>query len=452
MPTPSNEIIQLLSAFATATTNPIFTRMIVLMCGAILAPGARTITSCLRAVGLEEATDFASYHRVLSRAKWSPFVMSRILLGLLVASIVPENGPLVLVVDDTLERRRGKNIRYKSLFRDAVRSTREHTVTTYGVRWVCVALLVNTPWNQRPWALPVLVVPALSERRAKELKKVHRSPVSWATLLLEKVRRWYPDREVVLVGDGGYACVKLVAEAQIEPSTTTVVTRLRMDACLYDEPSEQPSSKRGPKPKKGARQPSLYQRLQDKRTRWQTQTVRWYRGQQRTVIYTTGVALWHTQGSDPVPIRWVLLKCPDEPGSYPVALLSSDTQDEPLDILGWFLGRWSIEVTFEEMRACLGFETQRQWSDKATLRTAPALFGMFSVVTLIAHRLYPKELPIQRASWYEKEEATFSDALRAVRAHLWRGANYKVSPLHPGHVLIPITVLRTLKRAAGCAS
>src|SRR6266498_3704922 len=104
MPTPSTEIIQLLSAFAAATTAPVFARMLVLVCGAVLAPGARTVTSCLRAVGLEDAKDFSSYHRVFNRAKWSPFVMSRILLGLLAASFCPQGAPLLFVVDDTLER------------------------------------------------------------------------------------------------------------------------------------------------------------------------------------------------------------------------------------------------------------------------------------------------------------------------------------------------------------
>jgi hypothetical protein len=425
--------------------------MLVLVCGAVLAPGARTVTSCLRAVGLEDAKDFSSYHRVFNRAKWSPVVMSRILLGLLVAAFYPAGAPLLFVVDDTLERRRGKRIRYKSLFRDAVRSSKQHPVTSYGIRWVCVALLVQVPWNRRPWALPVLVVPSLSLRRAEQLGKTHRSPVSWARLLLEKVRRWYPERQVVLIGDGGYACVDLVADAQAEPGRASVVARLRLDASLYDMPGKQPQGKRGPKPKKGARQKSLAERAVDKRTRWHAQCVCWYGAQEANILYTSGVSLWHTPGSKPVAVRWVLIRSLDEPDKKPAALLCSDTKSDPLQILEWFLWRWNIEVTFEEMRACLGFETQRQWADKAILRTTPALFGLFSLVTLMSHRLYPKHLPMQRASWYKKEEATFSDALRAVRAHLW-GDNYTMSTVNPDHVLIPIAMLRSLKRAAGCAT
>lgn len=455
---PSSQIIQLLSPFRSAVTRPTFARMLQLVCGAILAPGARTVTGCLRAVGLEEATDFANYHRVLSRSVWSPFALSRILLGLLVTCLVPKGARLVFVVDDTLERRRGKRIRYKSLFRDAVRSTKEQPVTTYGMRWVCMMLLVNLPWAERPWALPVFTAHSLSFKRAAQLQERHRSPVGLARLFLATVRRWYPEREIVLVGDGGYASVDLIADAQHREGAwaarpATVVTRLRLDASLYDSAPKQPAGKRGPKPKKGERQRSLRERARDGRTRWKTQEVAWYRGQKASLQYVTGEALWHTPGVDPVPVRWLLVRYLDERTqaySKPAALLCSDPSVEPMQMLAWFLGRWSIEVTFEEMRACLGFETQRQWADKAILRTTPVLFGLFSLVTVLAHRLYPKQLPVQRASWYKKEEATFSDALRAVRAHLW-GDNYTMSPFEPEKALIPIVMLRALKRAAGCA-
>lgn len=446
---PSPEIIQLLSAFRAATTAPTFERMLTLLWGAVLAPGVRTVTSCLRAVGLEQVPDFGNYHRVLSRCRWSPLVMSRILLSLLVAAFLPKGAALVLVVDDTLERRRGKKVCYKGLFRDAVRSTRSQAVCSYGIRWVVVALLVQTPWSRRPWALPVLVVPSLSQACARKLqKRFYRTPIGWARLLLEKVRGWYPDRKVVLVGDGGYASIELVRDAQWEPAPATFVARMRLDAALYDAPGTPPAGKRGRKPKKGARQPRLSERAQDPHTDWREAPVRWYGKEEKRIAYATGVALWHTSGQDPVEVRWVLLRNPEEPESKPCALLCSDTDADPLAVLAWFVGRWSIEVTFEEMRACLGLGTQRHWSKRALLRTTPLLFGVFSLVTLMAHRLYPKNLPLQKASWYEKEEATFSDALAAVRAHLWTGANYKVSPLHPEHVLIPLAMFHTLKRAA----
>jgi hypothetical protein len=110
--------------------------------------------------------------------------------------------------------------------------------------------------------------------------------------------------------------------------------------------------------------------------------------------------------------------------------------------------RWNIEVTFEEIRAQLGFETQRHWSEKAIERTGPALFGLFSLVTVIAIRLHPDQLPVQRTAWYPKEEATFSDALAAVRRQLWKLDEYRQSPDQPEMFLIPAPVWTSLVQIA----
>jgi hypothetical protein len=153
MPIPSAKIIQLLNTFAPAFTKPTFNNALILLYGTILAVGARTVTAALRAVGLTHHPNFTTYHRVLNRARWSPLVLSRLLLGLLVRTLLPADAPLVLLVDETLERRRGKKIAYKSYFRDVVRSTSQHPVKSEGIRWLCVALLVQVPWNEsRQWA------------------------------------------------------------------------------------------------------------------------------------------------------------------------------------------------------------------------------------------------------------------------------------------------------------
>jgi hypothetical protein len=148
-----------------------------------------------------------------------------------------------------------------------------------------------------------------------------------------------------------------------------------------------------------------------------------------------------------VPIRWVLLRCPED-SFKPQAFFCSDSQLPATQIIAWFIARWNIEVTFEELRAHLGFETQRQWSDKAIERAAPCLFGVFSLVVLMAKVLHPDTLPVRQASWYLKEEATFIDALAAVRNDLWRSANYSTSAQEADMVLIPHTALFSLLEAA----
>jgi hypothetical protein len=168
--------------------------------------------------------------------------------------------------------------------------------------------------------------------------------------------------------------------------------------------------------------------------------VPWYGGGEKTLEMMTGTSLWYRTGEDPLPIRWVLLRCPKQQQSFPpIALFCSDPESNAHQIVGWFVGRWSIEVTFEEARAHLGMETQRQWSMRALGRSTPCLLGLFSVVVVLAKALHPEELPVRRAAWYAKEEATFVDALAAVRGELLRRSeeNYEESSGSPDLVLIP---------------
>lgn len=447
MPTPSHKIIQLLAVFTTAFTVPTFNNALILLYGTILAPGRRTVAAALRMMGQGNNKHFTNYHRVLNRTRWSPWVLSKLLLNSIIRLCLPAEAPLILVVDETLERRRGRKIKYKGWFRDPIRSTLKHVSKSLGIRWICLAILVPVPWSQRLWALPFMTIPALGPKTSAKLNKRHRTIVGWAMIMIDKVRRWQPDREIVLVGDGSYAAVALGHRCRRLKKPVKLVSRLRLDARLYDFPGPQPKSKRGPKPKKGARQPSLANRLADPKTPWQELEIVWYSGQKKTIEIVTDVCLWHRSGQDPLPIRWVLIRCPDE-SFRSQAFFCTDTGVSAKQIVLWFIARWSIEVTFEEVRAHLGFETQRQWSDKAIERTTPCLFGLFSFVVLMAKTLHPETLPIRQTSWYFKQEATFSDALAAVRSDLWRGANYSTSTQETNSILIPQAALDSLLQVA----
>ena len=427
MLTPSPVIIQLLSTFAAAFTVPTFAKVIVLMVGTLLAPGRRTVTTALRVMGLGNEEHFTNYHRVLNRAAWSPWVLSQLLLGLLILLFLPVDAPLVLVIDETLERRRGQRIKYKGWFRDPVRSTLRHLTTALGIRWICLALLVPVPWSARLWALPFMVVPALSQTTSTQLGKHRRTIIDWTILMLDKVRRWQPNRRLILVGDGTYAAIPLVHDCQRTQWPITFVTRLRKDAKLHDFPVVPRPGRPGPKPKKGARQPSPAAVLEDPTTVWQSLCLPWYGGEDKDLEYVTRVSLWAKRGAIPVPIRWVLVRCPKDPRFKPEVFLCSQPELDARQILLWVVARWNIEVTFEELRAGLGFETQRQWSDRAIERTTPCLFGLFSLTVALAKVLHPDTLPTRTAAWYAKTEATFSDALAAVRYHLWQSMNYRRS-------------------------
>lgn len=419
MHTLPKSMIQVLAPFAPLFSKSVFEHVQLLLVGAILAPGKRTVASALRAVSLEDERRFCRYHRVLSRAVWSSREASRVLLGLLVEAFVPE-GPLVLGIDDTLERRRGKKISAKGIYRDPVRSSRQHFVKTSALRWVCLALLVPVPWASRVWSLPFLSALAYSERYAEEQGKRHKTLTDWAGQLLLLVRRWYPEREIVAVADGGYAALKLLDRCRSLSEPITFITRLRLDAALYKPAPPRHCGQIGRPRLKGDRLPNLSVLAEDPTTDWAPITLNnWYGNSKRTIEIVSGTALWYSTGLPAVPLRWVLIRDPQEEFETQ-ALLCTDLAAEPEQIISWFVRRWQMETTFQEVRQRLGFETQRQWSEKALRRTAPALLGLFSLVTLLAHRHMAEGAQIiRKAAWYDKAHPTFSDALALVRRQLW---------------------------------
>jgi hypothetical protein len=441
MPILPAEIIKVIRPFAQVFSARIWDWVQVLVAGAILTPGKRTVTAVLRIMGLKDEEQFQNYHRVLNRAKWSGLQVSRILLGMLVLVFVGAGVPVVVAADETLERRWGPKIKEKGIFRDAARSSKKYTVFSSGLRWVSMMLLVAVPWSQRVWALPFLTVLAPGEKTNVANGKRHKTSIDWIGQMIGAVRRWLPKRMLVLVTDGGLTAVKLGLRCAGYANPVTYVSRLRLDAVLHDRPGPQPRGKRGPKPKKGKRQPALKKVLLDPRTKWSKCEIDWYGGKRRIIEMATGTALWYTPGYDPLPLRWVLVRDPlAEFG--PAAFFATDQSAAPLQILAWFILRWSVEVTFEEARAHLGVETQRQWSDLAIARTTPALLGLFSLVTLLAHHLTQnKPFPVRSAAWYVKTEATFSDAIALVRRHLWTNTKFANSPSQSGFVEFPSSVL-----------
>jgi hypothetical protein len=438
------EMMIILTHFAPEFSERVWEWAQVLVAGAILAPGKRTVTSALRVMGLSEEQQFQNYHRVLNRAKWSALNISRILLGLIVRVLVGIGVPLVVGADETLERRKGDQIKAKGVFRDAARSSRKHVVYSFGLRWISMMALVSVPWSTRVWALPFLTVLAPSERTNQANGKRHKTSIDWTMQMITAVRRWVPDRIVVLVTDGGLAAVKLGLRCARFGNPVTYISRLRLDARLFDEPGPQPPSKPGPKPKKGRRQRSLKHRLRDPKTKWWKLSIPWYGGKKREIEVATGTSLWYTSGFAPLPIRWLLVR--DPLGEFETtAFFSTDQTLAPRQILIYSIMRWGLEVTFEEARAHLGMETQRQWSDLAIARTTPALLGLFSLITLLAHRLTRDQpLPIRTAAWYQKQKATFSDVIALVRRYLWMEIEFANSPATQRLVQFPAPVLAGL--------
>jgi DDE superfamily endonuclease len=437
-------IIHVLRHFELAFSEPVWEWAKVLLIGAILAPGTRTVASVLRVMGLSQERQFQNYHRVLNRARWSSRTLSRSLLRLLLRAFVPADQAVVLGLDDHIERRRGAKIAAKGIYRDPVRSSKSFFVKTSGLRWVCLMLLTPIPWAKRVWALPFLTVLAPSERYHQERGMSHKQLTDQARQMITQVRRWLGERMLVVVADSSYAAIELLCACLTLPRPVTIVTRLRLDAALYEPAPPREKGKKGAPRKKGARQPSLAKRLCEAETVWETASVRWYGGVMRQLELASGTAVWYHSGLPPVPIRWVLIR--DPLGKFePQALLSTDQSNVAAQIVEWFVLRWQVEVTFEEARAHLGVETQRQWSDLAILRSTPALLGLFSLITLFAHQLLQgKELAVRQAAWYQKRLPTFTDTLALVRQQLWPVSISWMSGAKGDVVIIPKALFERL--------
>jgi DDE superfamily endonuclease len=416
----------LILAFAPLFVHRSWRHAQLLLIGAILTPGRRTVASALRIMGRAQDRRFVNVHRILNRAAWSPRAGGRILLGLLIAAFAPR-GPVVMALDDTIERRRGKRIAAKGIYRDPVRSSDSHFVKASGLRWMSLMLLAPIPWAGRIWALPFLTALVPSERACRERGRRHKPLLDVGRQLALQARRWLPGRDLVLVGDGSFSAL-LFLDA-MRRARITAITRLRLDAALYEPAPPRPSGTIGRPRTKGARLPTLAATLVAKDTRWHAVVVSgWYGSAQRGIEVASGTAVWRHGGMPVVPIRWVLVRDPAHRFEAQ-ALLCTDLACDPTQIVSWFVRRWSVEVTFQEVRAHLGVETQRQWSDTAVARTTPCLLALFSIVTLLAARLPARQRQrIAAAAWYPKPRPTFADALAAVRCAIWRERTLATSP------------------------
>jgi hypothetical protein len=430
-----SEIISLFAQFAPAFSQPSYRKVVVLLVGTILARGRRTVTAALRAVGLQQDKRWAKYHHLLSRASWSGLGVSQLLLRLLVSTFVASGATVDLVIDETLERRWGRKISKRGHWRDSLASSKGRNVSTSGLRWLVLALVVKLPWSRQYWALPCLSVLLTTPKVSQQLGQRHKTVAQVSGQMVQWARRVLPGRQIKLIGDGAYSVIALGLTCRVRG--VTLIAPLRLDARLFGPPPSGTGKRVGRPAVVGQRLPNLEQVARQSSTRWQRSQVDWYNGGHKVLDLTSGTALWYSTGTAPLPIRWVLAR--DPAGTLPTrAYFSTDLEQPACAIITDVVKRWAIEVTFEESRAHLGVETQRQWHDLAIERTTPALFGLFSLIALLGQALYPDgQLPLPQCAWYHKTEASFSDVLALVRRALWGNFNYQTSAFDPDMLLIP---------------
>jgi len=289
-----------IGVFAPVFSRPVWQHVKVLLTGAVLAPGQRTVTAILRIMGRSAAPDFQTYHRVLHRAVWSPLTASRLLLRLLVAVCIPR-GVVVFGLDDTIERRRGEQITAKGIYRDPVRSSHAHVVKASGLRWLACMVLVPLAWADRVWALPFLTALCPSERFYAQRGRRHQPLAARAWQMMRLVVRWLPGREIVCVADSSFAALELLDKVKTLPRGS-MITRLRLDAALYDPPPSRAPGTTGRPRLTGTRRPTLEAVLADEKTQWTSLLVeQWYGEEPRHVEVATDTTVWYPRGNPRSP-------------------------------------------------------------------------------------------------------------------------------------------------------
>jgi hypothetical protein len=397
-------------------STPTYQRFLVLLLGALLTTGRRTITNILRTVRHQAPGHASSYHRVFSQRRWSTWVMARALIRCLLDHVVPP-GPVLLAGDDTVTEHPGPKVFGKGRHRDGVRSSHSYTAYRWGHKWVVLSVLVKLPLTTRPWALPVLV----ALYRPPEWDRVHgtrhKTPAHMARLLLARLVRWFPQRHFIFVGDMGYGTSETARFCRQRRCHLTLVSKFYGDAALYEPPPPRTCHTMGRPRVKGLKLASPQEVVANtaKRT---SLLVAWYGGTTRDIEIVTGTGHWYRIGEDLVAVRWVYVH--DCTGTHrDEYFFTTDLTMKPQQLVECYTQRWSIETTFQECREYLKLESTKGYGKHTVLRFTPCLFGLYTMVVLLYLQLPSSSRTLRAIFWRGKSTVTFSDMLTCVRRALW---------------------------------
>jgi DDE superfamily endonuclease len=413
MSTIANEQLPLLPLFRPVFTAATFVRAQLLGVAAILTHGRRTVANLLRTVTVLTEGDSSSYHRVLSLAQWSALSLAALLAHFLIQHFWPQ-GRIRIVGDDTVTEHPGRKVYGKARHRDPVRSSHSYTAWRWGHKWVVLSVLVQFPFAQRPWALPVLVSLYRSQEDNAQRGRPHKTPAQLMQRLLRLLLRWFPGRQFVFAGDGGYGGHETARLTNRTQGRLVVVSKFSANANLYEPPPPYPGHYR---PRiKGKKMDKPFEVVaKSGRTRL---NVAWYGGGRRDVEVVSGTGHWYKAGQGLVEVRWVFVH--DLTGTHrDEYFYSTDVTMTQQEIIEEYTGRWNTETTFEEARAYLGLESTRGRCEQTVLRAEPCLLGLYSVVALMYWLLPLQDQEQGVVDWVGKRAVTFSDAITAVRRWLW---------------------------------
>lgn len=405
-------------AWSGEFAESVWPRFQVLVFAAIVCVGRHTVCRLLRVAGLLALGHWSSYHRVLSRRRWSSWRRARALAEQVLIRFTPR-GVVSISGDDTVTQHPGKKVHGKARHRDAVRSTHSYTAWRYGHKWVVLAIQVQLPGLSRPWALPVLCALYRSAEDNRRLGRRHKTPSELMRQLLCVILRWFPQRKFAFVGDGGYGTHAL-ARFAARQSRLTLVSKFDKDANLYDLPPRRRPGVHGRPRLKGRKRPSPQEVVATTKRRQQLRLA-WYGGGRRRVAVVTDTAQWYKNGEGLVAVRWVFVE--DLSGTHrDEYFFTTDVNLTPKQIVEAYTGRWAIEVMFAEVREHLGLESTRGWCAHTILRAEPCLFGLYTLVALWFADLPKPANPTPNFAWVTrvKPANTFSDAILLLRQQIWR--------------------------------
>lgn len=413
----SDAVAQVLDAPDHGFTKPSWNRFVALALAALVTIGPKTITSIAVVGGLLRRGHVSSWHRIFNRpgraVRWSLLALARHLAGQVLA-LVANDRAVVLAVDDTSTRRPGRRVYGKGCHRDAVASSHAYTTWTWGHRWVVLAVVVELPFAQRPWALPVLVALYRNRETNDQEGRRHKTVIDLARQMTLMLARWFPARRFSLTADGGFASVELARLAQVTRGRVHLISKMKANARLFaPAPARRPGQNGRPR-RRGALLPAPAK----SRRRSQLATVGWYGGGTRRVALRTGTGSWHRHRWL-VPVRWVHVR--DRQGTHrDDYLFTTDLTMDPATIVTLYTRRWNLETTFQELRAQHRIESTRVWSQQAVMTYIPCLFGLYTLAVIVRGRTSTEPLRPRQDPWYPKANATYTDLINDVRTIFWR--------------------------------
>lgn len=413
----------LIQTFAGSFTRPSFRRFAWLTMAGILTLGSHTVLNLLRTLEPFQQGHWSSFHRLFSKRRWKPWSVSKTLCTLIL-SLIPEGQEIRLAGDDTVDGHRGKFVYGKGCHRDAVRSSHTHIVYRWGHKWVVLSILVRFPWSHRPWALPCLVALYRPKELNEKEGRSHKTPADLMRGLLAQMIHWFPSKKFIFSGDQEFGTQELAYFAHQHRKHLTLISRFPPEAILYNPIESSPRSRTGRPRVHGTRLPSPQATTQHTPVRKRAcLNVAWYGGGEREIRVVSSTGYWyrannHRRKIKPVPIRWVQVE--DLTGTHRKEYyFTTDPEQSPQWIVEGYVGRWSLETTFQEMRPYLGLETTRGWHENTVLRVAPCLFGLYTLVVLLFCLIPGVSKLTSTIDWPGKAQLTFSDVMTQVRRWLW---------------------------------